>query len=181
MLTKRVEDGLMADNNSAFVVFYTDPVKIYNGADGLPESLWDLEVPLMGAMLRWDGSLGFVGGEVDGLETLLDAAIRECYEEVGFEPDRDRLKLVCSHGMVSQERKQNTHLFACKVSKVELYEIRVRSCNSRHSQTESAGFNVLHMNAQTLENIPSMHWAGTALNEVKVLLEQGIIAPTAKE
>lgn len=181
MLIKRVSDGLMAENNSAFVAFYTDPVKIYDGADNLPESVWSLKVPLMGAVLRWDGSLGLVGGEVEPSETLVNAAIRECYEEVGYEPDADSLTLVCSHSMAGNGRKQNTHVFACKVSKIQIYEIRMRSCSSRHGQTESAGFNVLHMNAQTLESLSSMHWAGTALSEIKILLEQGIIAPATEE
>lgn len=181
MLIKRVSNGLMVENNSDFVAFYTDPSKIYDGADCLPESLWSLQVPLMGAVLRWDGSLGLVGGEVEPSETLVDAAIRECYEEVGYEPDADSLVLVCSHSMVSSSRKQNTHLFACKLSPIEMYEIRLRSTTSRHCQTENAGFNLLHMNAQTLENLSKMHWAGTALSEVKILLEQGIIAPVTQE
>ena len=180
MLIKRVENGLMAEKNSAFVAFYTEPVKIYDEEDSLPESLWNMEIQLLGAILRWDGSLGLVGGEVEPGESLVDAAIRESYEEIGYEPTEDMLKLICSHNMVSVNRKQNTHLFACKVSRLQLYEIRVRSCNSRHSQVESAGFNILHMNPQTLENLPGMLWAGTALNEVKILLEQGIIAPVSQ-
>lgn len=177
MLINRVSDGLMGENNSAFVAFYTDPVRIYDGADSLPESLWTLEIPLLGAVLRWDGSVGLVGGEVEPSESLIDAAIRESYEEVGYEPAKDSLKLVCSHSMVSPSRPQNTHLFACKVSMHLMYEIRMRACNSRHGQSESAGFNVLHMNSQTIENLPLMHWAGTALSEVRILLTQGIIAP----
>lgn len=179
MLIKRVPNGDLHDNNSAFVVFYTDPIKIYEAVDTLGDTVRQLGIPLMGANLRWDGSLGFVGGIVDPGETILQAALREAGEEVGYVPEAKNVVLVCSHRMVSSTRTQNTHLFACKVSKDEIYAIRQRACTTEHGETESAGFNVLHMHSKTLQNLDKMHWAGTALSEVKLLLEQGILALSA--
>lgn len=179
MQVNRVSDGELGEQNSAFVVFFTDPVKIYEHVESLPEQVRQLGIPLMGANLRWDGSLGFVGGLVDPGETILQAALREAGEEVGYVPDAKNVVLVCSHHMVSARRTQNTHLFACRVTMEEIYAIRQRACTAEHGATESAGFNVLHMHAKTLENLGKMHWAGTAFNEVNVLLEKGIIAQAA--
>lgn len=179
MLINRVSDGELGDQNSAFVVFYTEPVKIYEDVECLPDAVRQLGIPLMGANLRWDGSLGFVGGLVDPGETILQAVLREAGEEVGYVPEESNVVLVCSHRMVSDRRTQNTHLFACKVGKDEIYAIRQRACTAEHGATESAGFNVLHMHAKTLENLGRMHWVGTAFNEVSILLEKGIIAQAA--
>lgn len=47
---------------------------------GAPETM-----PMVFALLRWDGTFGTMGGKVDAEESLLQGLSREAFEEVGFE------------------------------------------------------------------------------------------------
>ncbi len=178
MQTTRIENGLMASKNSVFVVFYTKPYAHYRtneecrswGAD-----CWNSNIALLGMLCRWDGSFGFAGGKVDGDETLLQAAMRECSEELNYTPDESKLQLVCSHNMVDGSFNQNTHFYACEVTPEEIYNIRNLSCDSIHGQVENAGFNVVHMTSTAPKNLMAYPFAGTAKEELVILLESGII------
>ena len=116
----KLETGLMADSNAAFIAFICNDVKQYVNT---PES-WgvrDKKVTLLGMTSRYDSTQGFIGGMVDPGETTLQAAARECKEEAGYDVDIDRLHLVCTHKI---RDNMNAHLYACSVSVEEMYEIK---------------------------------------------------------
>lgn len=83
--------------------------------------------------------------------------------------------------MVSDDFEQNTHLFVCKVSVEEIYEIRKSASDSQHSRVECAGFVVAHMVSDTPNNLLANTWAGTAHEELKLLLNSGLIAKAIVE
>jgi ADP-ribose pyrophosphatase YjhB (NUDIX family) len=183
MIINRVENGLVAEQNSVFIAYFTKPSHIYQknpDCRSWGDDAWFAKVALLGVMVRWDGSFGFVGGKVDPGETLIEAAKRESLEEINHQPKDDDLKLVCSHSMVHGNFKQNTHLYACEVSPEKLYDIRRKSGESVHGQVESAGFVVVHMVKNAPQNLQNNVWAGTALAELNILLESGIIQPYEK-
>lgn len=81
LLPKRLKFGAQMETNAAFVIpHYKDGDKI-----------------MVGFILRADGSFGFPGGKVEGDESLVDAAVRECLEEVGVAISKDFLKPVVSY------------------------------------------------------------------------------------
>lgn len=183
MIINRVENGLVAANNSVFVAYYTEPTHIYQAnpeCRSWGDDAWFAKVALLGVMVRWDGSFGFVGGKVDDGESLIEAAKRESMEEINHIPKDSDLKLVCSHSMVDGNFKQNTHVFACLVTPEEMYEIRRKSTTSFHAQVESAGFVVVHMVKNAPTNLKANTWAGTALAELNILLDSGVIKPYEK-
>lgn len=184
MLVKRVENGKMAAKNSVFIAFYTDPVHLYQSNEDCREwghKAWFTKLSLLGYVIRWNGVSGFVGGKVDGDETLIEAAKRECDEEVGYAADASRLQLLCSHRMIDGTFDQNTHLFGYKVSVEEMYAIRAASANSRHSRVEGAGFVAVHMGPDAPAKLAANTWAGTALMELQLMLEAGIIPKAVLE
>jgi 8-oxo-dGTP pyrophosphatase MutT (NUDIX family) len=183
MIINRVENGLVAEQNSVFIAYFTKPSHIYQknpDCRAWGDDAWFAKVALLGVMVRWDGSFGFVGGKVDAGERLIEAAKRESMEEINHTPKDEDLKLVCSHSMVDGKFEQNTHLYACEVTPEELYEIRRKSGESIHGQVESAGFVVVHMVKNAPQNLQNNVWAGTALAELNILLELGVIQPYEK-
>lgn len=170
----KVVNGTKGINNSAFVAFYTDPYHHYQSHEICKEwgeKAWFSKISLLGIIKRADVSFGFVGGKVDEGETLVQAAIRECKEEVNADITENQLELFCSHKGVSQ----NTHLFLCKVTPEEIYDIQKKSCTAEHGRIESSGFNVVHMINDSFENLKKLPWAGTGLQEIKLLLESEYI------
>lgn len=183
MIINRVENGLVAEQNSVFIAYFTKPSHIYQknpDCRSWGDDAWFAKIALLGVMVRWDGSFGFVGGKVDPGETLIEAAKRESWEEINHKPEDGDLKLVCSHSMVHGNFKQNTHLYACEVTPEKLYDIRRKSGESVHGQVESAGFVVVHMVKSAAQNLQNNVWAGTALAELNILLTSGIIQPYEK-
>lgn len=75
---------------------------VWSGYAGIPESSKQELVPLCMLAMRWDGTIGFIGGAVDPGETLLDAVAREALEEAGISAPDNLAKewtLVSSHDM----------------------------------------------------------------------------------
>jgi len=178
MIINRIENGLVGDKNSVFIAFYTKASHLYQSNPDCKtwkNNAWFAKVSLLGIMIRWNGVMGFVGGQVDKGESLMEAVLREAKEEIGYVPDESRLTLVCTHAMENERFKQNTHLYSCEVSVDELYEIRKKSVDSIHGRVESAGYVVVHMTPDAPDKLLGNNWAGTGKAELKILLDSGII------
>lgn len=184
MLTKRIENGQIAEKNSVFIAFYAKPSFLYQtnpDCRSWGDEAWFSKIALLGVMVRWNGSMGFVGGQVDAGETLLQAAIREAEEEINHKPNPEQLTLVCSHSMEDGSFKQNTHLYVCEVSVDEIYELRKKSTESYHGRVESAGYVVVHMVKDAKDHLMNNSWAGTAKQELEILLNSGLIPEAVVE
>lgn len=178
MIANRVENGQLGEKNSVFIAFYAEPSHLYQtnpDCRAWGAKAWFAKVSLLGVMIRWNGGMGFVGGQVDAGETLIEAALRECSEEIDHTPDIEQLTLVCSHSMEKGDFKQNTHLYVCKVSVDELYGLRQKSVQSYHGRVESAGYVVVHMSPDAPETLLNGVWAGTGKQELEILLNSGLI------
>lgn len=94
-------------------------------------------MPMVLAMLRWDGMFGTIGGKVDAGESLLQALAREVKEEAAF----------C---LVSCDEPEalgtfvdgawHIHSFALEVSHAELVEARSKATIHQKDSAECAGF-----------------------------------------
>lgn len=86
--------------NAAFVMFHTDNLILMNA--------------------RWNGTWGFPGGMVEEGESLLQAAVRECEEEIGAKVGLADVEYKCNHLV---REGLTSHAFSCKVSYDKLMEI----------------------------------------------------------
>lgn len=115
---------------------------------------------------RADGTLGFPGGKVEDGETLIQAAIRECQEEIGL--DISTSKLYPVNGSVftvynpQSGKSIVTSLFACPVTFQELHSAKVAS------EGELAGISVYTSKPQVLNNLGKCEWAGSGLQQFNV-------------
>jgi 8-oxo-dGTP pyrophosphatase MutT (NUDIX family) len=181
MIFNRVKNGeLHSEKNAVFIVFYTDPYHHYQTAEHCKkwgEDAWYAKVSLMGVMQRYDFSTGFIGGSVDDGETLIEAALRECEEEVGYIANPNLLTPICSHYMKDDNVEQITHLYGCKVTPEEIYKIQTDSTSSKASdaRVENSAYAVVHMVNDSFDNLRKSVWAGTGLQELDILLESGLI------
>jgi 8-oxo-dGTP pyrophosphatase MutT (NUDIX family) len=178
MKTTPIKTGTLGTKNSVFVAFYTKAYHHYQTNEecrNWGESAWNSKIALLGFAMRWDASFGFVGGKVDEGETLVQAAVRETMEEVGTTITEEQLTLMCSHEMEDGDFHQNTHLYLCEVTPDEIYNIRTNSATSEHGRVEAAAFNVVHMVDDAYKNLRQLPWAGTAREELELLLNSGLI------
>ncbi len=163
--------------NAVFVAFYAEPTHLYQSNPDCKkwgEQAWYSKVALLGVMMRWDGSLGFVGGSVDSGESLVEAVIREVKEETDYTVTTDMLVPVCSH-LMTEGKEKHTHLFAVKLTVDQMYEMRNSQAQAWHGRVESAGMNVVHMVPDAPKNLLANSWAGTAKLELEILLKSGLL------
>lgn len=176
----RTTTGLVHPNrNAVFVAFYSEPFHLYQtnpDCKSWGEKAWYAKVALLGVMMRWDGSLGFVGGSVDQGESLTDAVLREVKEETNYDITADVLVPVCSHLMSQGEKgEKHTHLFAVRLTPEQMYEMRNAQSQAWHGRVESAGMNIVHMVPEAPRNLLNNTWAGTAKLELEILLSSGLL------
>lgn len=100
--------------------------------DGAPATM-----PMVFAMLRWDGMFGAIGGKVDAGEDLREALAREVWEEATFAlPTQAHLVPLgtfMDHGW-------HVHSFALEVTFAELVAARANASAGLNSSPECAGF-----------------------------------------
>lgn len=181
MKSERIQTGtLHKTKNSVFVAFYTKQYHHYQTSEICKKwgkDAWYATVALLGVMVRWDFSMGFVGGAVDSGESLLEAVTRECKEEVGYNVAPERLTPVCSHYMEDDGFKQNTHFYICEVSPEEIYAIQTKSTSKEavDAKVENSAYAVVHMVEDSFTNLGNSKWAGTGREELEILFESGLI------
>ncbi len=174
----KIETGTVhPSRNAVFVAFYAESSHLYQTNPDCKkwgEQAWYAKVALLGVMMRWDGSLGFVGGSVDPNESLIEAVIREVKEETDYDVTSDMLVPVCSH-LMTEGNEKHTHLFAVKLSVEQMYEMRNAQSNAWHGRVESSGMNIVHMVPDAPKHLLANSWAGTAKQELEILLHSGLL------
>lgn len=179
---KKVALGELGAKNSAFVAFVSHPEHLYRvdaACRAWGEDAWNAKLATLGYVVRWNGELGFVGGQVDAGETLEDAVVREAFEEIGANLDPARLVPVCSHAMTGKGPSQHTHLYLHTLTLDEMYDLRRQALDAMHARTEIAGFVVTHLTTEAPDILQQQKWAGTALEELRALLRSGLV-PSAQ-
>lgn len=159
------------------VVFVWIYAKNCSSYDGYPYN--DIPVTsLVLGQLRWDGSIGAVGGGVDKGEELVEAAIRECIEEIAFAPEADKLQELCTR----RNPKSNVHIhtWGYEVSYEELKHIRNNASTAEHFNAECGGVFLMHTcryksssGKEVGWNILQQHvFVGTAKMDLQLLVEK---------
>ncbi len=156
---------------TVFCAIYTisQPYISYNQ---IPKEKRGIEIPLVLMLVRWDGYIGFPGGNVDAGETLHEAVIRELREEIAYTVSSDQLKPLCSFSTEST----NIHCFSHQVSIEELKKIIVGSTEAEHFLSETQGCFATQIaefeNNKGFSQFRKNNFKATAGMELDVLVKQ---------
>lgn len=173
---QQIETGLRHPQNRDCVFLW-----LY-ATDGRPYAKYleapkpDLVVPMVFALLRWDGMFGTVGGKVDPGETLLQALARETREEIGYDIPIDAELTPMS---TFERNDWHIHAFRMKLPYEKLLEVRNRAHLAEHANTECAGYNLVHAadyrpdasNPRGIRAFMENRFLATAKLELELLLE----------
>lgn len=168
----QVETGKMAAKNAAFVLAYSD-IKGCNRDD------LNALTRVITLIVRKAGDFGIPGGKLDPGETLVEGAIRECIEEIGYQFHPDNLELFCSHEI---EPGFNSHLFLCNVDETEfpdhecdIYDIQAASIYAKCTRTEHSGLVVFQVSEESVNNLLDTPAAPTLHEEFDLLYSAGVL------
>jgi 8-oxo-dGTP pyrophosphatase MutT (NUDIX family) len=172
MLHKIIPGTNPANKNEAVFIAVTTEADIYRDYEEISYDKRQTIVPLMIFLNRFDGTLGFIGGNKDGDETLVDCAVREMHEETGFklsEEQKSSLELVCSHEI----KNKVLHLFSLQVSEQTFKSILSSQTQAQHYLAEGTLFAthcINYSHAKAFDNFMKHNFAYTVKDEIQELL-----------
>lgn len=137
------ETHLDGKGRAAFVILHTQ-YPVWEQYPGLTAAQKAIQIPACLMLRRWDGMSGFPGGVVEKGETLQQAAIRELWEEVGFEVSGDdvpRMQPLVAHDI----GKISTHAFALRVDWFKLVDVARCVFFTEHFGSETCGPSLEHL------------------------------------
>lgn len=142
MPTKKIKTGLRHPKNKdmVFCAIYCPLAQPYLNYDHIEDKLKPTVVPLVLMQVRWDGYLGFPGGNVDPGEELLPAVLRELDEEINYQPNEE-ISLMCSFSQTDR----HIHCFSHAIHEEKVVEIIRQSTYARHFLAENQGLFAFQM------------------------------------
>lgn len=153
---------------ASFLAIYSE-AKIWSSYNEINEDEKQIVVPLVLMIDRWDGCKGFIGGIVEKNETLLQAAIRELKEEVGYDLHNEEIlsqEFISSYEMDSLV----THLTAIEVSFDKLKQIMSSLNNAEHYLSEVSGISAIqfinYSHKKSFDNFINSVFAPTVKEEI---------------
>ena len=130
------------EGNASFVAIYAKGFKPWANNLELSEEQQNTEVPIVLMLNRWDGRVGFIGGNVDNEESLIEAALRESKEEINLSNvNESDLEPIVTHNFKAGSKTLSTHLFVKEVSLEEFSKIQNEIPNSKEFGVEVMGSN----------------------------------------
>lgn len=119
---------------AAFIAVTTEH-PLYEHYQDIPENVRQTIIPVTLMFNRWDGSIGFPGGNIDSDESPLQAAIRELEEEVGVilsDTLKKEVHYVCTHG----NEKIQVHFHSLQVDFMTFKQMMHGSHKADHFMVE---------------------------------------------
>lgn len=174
-MSVRLKTGDLSDKNAVFLAIISKDVTPYLSKIDVWGEVAKSSISQMLMTMRWDNTLGFLGGKVDAGETLTEALLREVEEEGGLflsNKELEKLKLFCTHKI---KDGMNSHLFTLEVTLDRLREIQKNSFNGEDFYTESAGLVICHIHEKSINNLLKSSLAKTVKEEIEDLVEEGVI------
>lgn len=175
MSIETIETGTNPNNKkqAVFVMLYAE-TDIWRNYQEIPEAARKTIVPVVLMLQRWDGKIGFIGGNVETGEDLLIAALREFKEEAGFvikDEHLENIHLLCSH----ETPKLVTHLMGFKVPETILREVLINNHKAEHFMSEGTLFTTQMINyphKNTFDNFMKNNFAPTVKEEIAVVIDK---------
>lgn len=181
MSKKRILAGTMGrpmgKKDMVFCIIHCDNAKPYinydyflNSDDEDTRAKAKDEYPLVLAQMRWDGKLGFPGGNVEQHhETLIDAIKAELEEEINFKNvDVTRLKPLSTIA----DSKRHITAFEYSVTEEELDEIFKNSLTAKHFKSENTGSIMLQLHELSIPNLKNQIFSGTGNLELEIFISE---------
>lgn len=153
-----------------FVCIYTKHGKPFENYLDKEEDNRSLVLPMTLMCMRYNGKIGFIGGNIESDEEIMDGVIREAYEEIGYEIRPERMNPLATFS----DQQANIHSFAYEVTWEELLEILKGSYNALHFPAEVGGCFLQKMGSSItayFENFLQNSFDGTAKEELLLLNE----------
>lgn len=171
----KVEVGTNPNNKTeaVFIMAYAE-TDIWRNYDEVSKEAQKTIVPLVLMLQRWNGKIGFIGGNVDIGEDLTAAAVREFSEETGYALSSDQIKkldFVCSH----ETQDLVTHLMAMKVTEYVLKDIIINSHKAKHFMSEGTLFTTQMINyphMKSFDNFMQNNFAITVKEQIGEAIEK---------
>ena len=155
-------------SDMAFVIFYCKYAKPYRNYDQFSKERRDMNIPLIFMNSRFDGRLGFVGGNVDSTDpTLEDAVAREALEEVNFRIDKSRLK----HFTTFANSTRHITSFLYELSEEEMLNLYRSSTKAVHFGSENCGSILWQVNEKSVNQLTKNNFSGTAKEELQLIID----------
>lgn len=126
--------------------------------------------PMVLSQMRWDGKLGFPGGNVEPHhKNLVEAIKAELEEEINFtDVDESKLELLATFA----NEKRHITSFAYKVSYNEFKEIYRKSLTATHFISENVGSVMLQLHEASFNNLMKQTFSGTGKSELELLVKE---------
>lgn len=164
-------EKLKVDLNQRQMVFCAITTNNNFNDEVLNKSKRGIDIPLVLMLMRWDGLIGFPGGNVEKEESLHSALKRELLEEINYEIDlKDNVQVLCS--LSNNER--TIHCFTQEVTLDKFKEIIKNSMNATGFLKETQGcFGVQIANFENdfgIKAFSKNNFKGTAFLEFNKLL-----------
>lgn len=119
----------MMPRNGVFCILYCDNYGKYD---------YDMKIAMT---MRWNNLKGFLGGKVDGNETLKEALQREVMEEGNFDITGKEVEWLSSYA----DGNFGIHCYTCKITPEEMKSLRENFTKGSHAEEEVAGLLVLNL------------------------------------
>ncbi|MGL5712692.1 MAG: NUDIX domain-containing protein [Paraclostridium sp.] len=133
---KRIAKEQIMPANGVFCILYCDNYGKYD---------YDVKVAMT---MRWNNLKGFLGGKVDGGETLREALQREVMEEGNFDITGKEVEWLSSYA----DNNFGIHCYTCKITADEMKSLRENFTKGSHAEEEVAGLLVLNLKEGELNN-----------------------------
>jgi ADP-ribose pyrophosphatase YjhB (NUDIX family) len=173
---ERIEAGIfgrdLGKKDMVFAIIYAKETQPYLNYDHVEDKKMIMPTVLFQA--RWDGQLGFAGGNVDAEDAnLKDALMRELKEEICFEADESKLIPFTTFA----NEKRHIHSFLYEVNQDELKKIFLNSFNAEHFGAENCGSIAMQIHEISVPNLLKQSWSGTACMEFQALINEILHIP----
>lgn len=156
-MLKKIKKELMLEKNGVFIILYCESEnKEYNYEHKVLMSM------------RWDNTLGFIGGKVDNNESLKEALLRETKEEINYDLDTTKVKHLISYNL----NGFGIHSYTLKITTEEMFKIKNNYLKASHSEEEINGLCVLNIKKGELnKNLLKNNFCATSKLELKKLIK----------
>ena len=132
----------------------------------------NLNIPMVLAQMRWDGKLGFVGGNMEKHHTSLIEALRdELEEEIGWNLTPTELESIAKPHATYAKNGRHIVSYKIKVTAKQLIQLQQNAKAGKHFISENCGNVLLQIHENSVNSLLSQTFSGTGCLELEKLIK----------